>query len=182
VPSFAKKNLLRRLRDVDEIVTAHFVLTGGHRGRPALRQGAALTRAGVVLLAAAMEAFVEDLFEESARLLMPTRTADELNQLFENTSKRLNVADVHKTNLLYFNLGIQWVLERIRWQKFSNKSFQKTLNKLVETRNQIAHGSQPGVRLQSLRKWRGFVLRYSQKLEEAMSARIRSVTGSPPAW
>jgi hypothetical protein len=84
--------------------------------------------------------------------------------------------------MLYFNLGIHWVLEGIRWQKFSNKSFQATLNRIVDARNKIAHGGQPMVRLQSLRKWRAFVLKYSEKLEEALSAHIQTMTGNAVNW
>lgn len=182
MPSAARTSLQTRLKDVDEIILGHYVLTGGQRGRPARRQGAALTRAGVVLLAAAMEAFVEDLFEESARLMMRGRTQPEFNEFFRNTSERLNVADVHKTNLLYFNLGIHWVLEGIRWQKFSNRSVQSTLNKLVDSRNRIAHGSQPPVRLQTLRKWKGFVVRYSEKIEERLANHIEQMIGTRPPW
>jgi hypothetical protein len=182
MPCRARKNLRTRLNDVDEIVTAHIVLTGGGVGRPSFHKGAALTRAGVVLLTAALEAYVEDLFEESVKLIMPTRSNEEYSELFERTSKRLNVADVYNTNFLFFNLGIPWVLDCIRWQKFSNRSFRKTLNKLVDTRNKIAHGSQPRVRLAALKKWRGFVMKYSEKLEEALSTHITQVTNTAPNW
>jgi len=182
MPSSSRSNLRKRLKDVDEIVFAHLIITGGQRGRPPLGRGAALTRAGIVLLTSIMEAFVEDIFEESAKLLLHGRTSRQTKELFEATSKRLNVADYYKTNLLFFNLGIPWTLEQVRWQKFSNKSFRKTLNKLVDYRNKIAHGSQPPVRIASLRKWRGFVLKYSEKLEEILSTVIEEKTGTPPPW
>ena len=135
MPSNSRNELQRRLRDVDEIIDAHRAITGGGKGKPAQEQGGALTRAGVVLLSAAMEAFVEDLFEEAARLLMPGRTEDEMVSLFKNTSRRLNNADIHKTQMLFFNLGIPWVLENIRWQKFSNNDFKSSVNRLVGARN-----------------------------------------------
>lgn len=65
------EKLQTRLADVTELLAAHVALTGGGRGKPAARQGAALTRAGIIMLAAAFEAFVEDIFEEVAPLIFP---------------------------------------------------------------------------------------------------------------
>lgn len=113
MPSQARIDLNARLADVDELVKAHGLVTGGRVGRPAQRQGAAVTRAGIVLLAAAMEAFVEDLYEEAAKLLWPNASAADRKALFNDTSRRLNNADVRKTELLFFNLGLPWVLGRI---------------------------------------------------------------------
>jgi hypothetical protein len=180
--SEARAELGVRLADLDEIVAAHEALTGGGRGRPAMKQGAALTRAGVVLLAASMEAFVEDLFDESAELLYPHLTRDQMGKLRENTSEKLNNASVFKTNLLYLNLGIPWVLNSIRWQKFSTSTFQKALDKLVETRGQIAHGRKPGVQLPTLKRWRTMVEKYAEKLEAVMSEHIKESTGQPTGW
>lgn len=106
MPSQASIELTVRLKDVDELVSAHGTVTGGGQGRPAERQGAAITRAGVVLLAAATEAFIEDLFEECAALVFTGMPQADLDRLFKNTSKRLNNADVHKCEMLFFNIGI----------------------------------------------------------------------------
>jgi hypothetical protein len=138
--SDALQELETRLRDVDELIGAHAALTGGQPGRPAQRQGAAITRAGVVLLSAATEAFVEDLFEEAARLVFNGMPAANIDKLFKNTSKRLNNADVHKTEMLYFDLGLLWAIRGISWRKFTNDTLRADLNKLIEARNGIAHG------------------------------------------
>ena len=180
MPSKARNELNNRLDDVEEVINAHTEITGGGRGKPARKQGAALTRAGVVLLAAAMEAYVEDLFEESARLVMADRSAEELKNFFVDTRKRLHNADIRKTQMLYFNLGIPWVLENIRWQKFSNEEFKKSIDSLVERRNQIAHGRRPGVRLAMLRKWKGVVEKYSEKLDEILAKYVCTSTGQRP--
>jgi hypothetical protein len=81
--SEARKDLLLRLKDVDEIYEAHKSLTGGEAGKPPRGQGAALTRAGVVLLAAALEAFVEDLFKEAASFILASNTEEERQDLFK---------------------------------------------------------------------------------------------------
>ena len=64
--SDAIRKLSVRLKDVDELLAAHESLTGGNRGRPAQKQGAAVTKAGVVMLTAVFEAFIEDAFERAA--------------------------------------------------------------------------------------------------------------------
>lgn len=106
VSSLAREELLNRLDDVEELVSAHSVLTGGGRGRPRERQGAALTRAGVVLLAAAMEAYVEELFEESARRVFANWPEPDVDAFVEQTAGRLNNADAKKTGMLFFNIGV----------------------------------------------------------------------------
>jgi hypothetical protein len=183
VASNSRSELDRRLADVDELILAHASLTGGRVGRPRSRQGAAITRAGIVLLAAAMEAYVEDLFEEAASLLWPGASPAELKALLQDTVGRFNNADVRKTELLYFNLGMPWTLSGIHWQKFSNATFKSALNQLVETRNQIAHGrAQPRAQLQQLRRWKEMVRQYALRLEAAVVLHIQRTTGTPPAW
>jgi len=183
MPSQARLDLDARLGDVDELIKAHGLITGGGVGRPAQRQGAAVTRAGVVLLAAAMEGFVEDLYEEAAKILWPNVSAADRKALFDDTSRRLNNADVRKTELLYFNIGLPWVLGHIRWQKFPNATFKKSLDELVTKRNQIAHGNKQGTaQLGQLRRWKNMVTVYSSRLEAVVAGHIETVTGSAPNW
>ena len=182
MPSLARSELQTRLADVDELIRAHTVVTGGGTGRPAKRQGAAITRAGVVPLAAAMEGYVEDLFEEAGNLVFAGVTTAQRTELYKQTSKRLNNADSGKTTLLYFNLGCPWILSGIHWQKFSNATFIKALDKLVETRNQIAHGKRPNVTLPQLRRWKKMLDGYAQRLEAAVAAHVEKMTGVAPGW
>ena len=69
MPSKAREELATRLDDVDELISAHGFVTGGERGAPLIingrRQGRALVRAGIVLLCAAAEAYIEDIFDEA---------------------------------------------------------------------------------------------------------------------
>lgn len=185
MPSNARQELANRLADTTELIATHVHLVGGTPGRPSRtieRKAAAVVRAGVVLLAASTEAFVEDLFEEAAALVFSSASADELKDLFKQTSKRLNNASTHKVDMLYFNLGFPWVTARVRWQKFSNASFKKSLNKLVETRNQIAHGKQPRVTLPQLRKWKTMVEMFDQVFEREIADLIKNATGTRPGW
>ncbi len=129
-----------------------------------------------------MEAFVEDLFEEAGDRVFSALAAPEREALYKATSRRLNNADVHKTNLLFFNLGAPWLLNSVRWQKCSNVQFKKRLNRLVEIRGQIAHGRQPTVRLQQLRGWKRMVEKYAEVLECKVGEHIQTTTGAQVGW
>ena len=185
MPSTARNELALRLADTTELIAIHVQLMGGTKGRPSKaleRKAAAIVRSGVVLLAASTEAFVEDLFEEAAVLVFPTASADELKALFKETTKRLNNASTHKVDMLYFNLGFPWVTGSVKWKKFSNDAFKKSLNKLVETRNQIAHGKQPRVTLPQLRSWKTMVEKFSEVFEREVAALVGKAAGTTPSW
>ena len=182
MPSQAQTELTVRLKDVKEIIEAHVAITGAGRGRPAQKQGAAITRAGIVLLSAATEAYVEDLYEEAARLIFVGMSDDDLKRLFRNTSKRLNNADVQKTELLFFNLGIPWVLQGISWRNFTNATLRSDLDHLIVARNQIAHGRGQQINLWKLRRWKNMVEMLAPKLDDKVALHIRTVTGQRPNW
>ncbi|MEX2211118.1 MAG: HEPN domain-containing protein [Gaiellaceae bacterium] len=185
VPSDARQELDRALKDVAEVISAHEALTGGGAGRPAQARGAAVTRAGVVLLVAATEAFIEDLFAEAAHKMWPgdRRLKDYLETIVTGDRAFANPS-VKKTNDLFFGLGMPWVLDSIRWQKRTNKSFKESLTLLIKRRNQIAHGSKPrpSVQLRQLRAWHRMIAVYAERLESLVAARIEAVTGHRPNW
>jgi hypothetical protein len=182
MPSNARNKLSNALKDVDELVKAHETVTGGGRGRPRQRQGAAISRAGIVLLAAAFEAFVEDLFEEAADVVYQGWTVDERKAFLKQTARRLNNADVFKTNYLYFNLGIPWVFRDIKWQKFANKTLVREINEMVDTRNKVAHGRQPAIRLVTLRYWKRMVENLAPRFETKVSAEVKRLSGKDTGW
>lgn len=182
MPSNARAELERRLKDVDELIAAHAALTGGGRGRPAARQGAAISRAGIVLLSAATEAYVEDLFEEAAALIFAAMPAEDRERLYKNTSRKLNNADVHKTELLFFNIGMPWCFGGIAWKKFPNQTVRKEINKLIETRGGIAHGRPIEVRLQMLKRWKNMVEMLVPRLETKVADHVQTMTGQRPGW
>lgn len=180
MPSIAFQELQERLKDVNELVKAHRALTGVGRGRR--YEGAAITRAGVVLLAAATEAYVEELFDESADLIFAAMNQDELTRFKKATSGRLNNANVYKIELLYFNLGCLFVLKNIRWQKCSNDAFKKELNRFIDARHQIAHGKKPHLNLRSLLKWKDMIDNFAPRLQDRLRDHVEEMTGARPPW
>lgn len=184
MPSQALDELRDALKDVDEIVAAHRALTGGTPGRPQKKQGAAITRGGVVLLAATVEAFVEDLFDEAVDKIFAGRPDAQRNDLKSKTSGNFANATTYKIDSLFFAVGVPWITERIRWQKFSNASFTTSLNGLIKSRNAIAHGDRPrpGIRLRQLRAWRTMVEKFAVRLEALVADEIEQATGTRPPW
>ncbi len=182
MPSTARAELGTRLRDVERLVTVHGELTGSNAAGRKATHGPSITKAGVVLLAAAMEAFVEELFEEAGDLIFSDISADERMALYKQTSRRMNAATVDNTNMLFFNLGIPWVLSDVRWQKFSNPTFRKRLTQMIDRRGQIAHGKKHHVTLTQLNAWHGMVKKYAEVLESLVRAHVHQRTGQIPGW
>ncbi len=182
MPSDAREKLAHSLADVHEIILGHVALTGGGKGRPKQRQGQAITRSAVVLLSAATEQFLEDLFEEAAPLVYPTATQDELDRLFGATTKRLNHPSLHKVTVMYFSIGMNHPFHAIRWRKMPNDRFRRKYNDLLETRGQIAHGRRPTVRLATLRSWTTTIEKFAERFETLVADHIERQGNARPTW
>lgn len=181
--SEAREDLLLRLQDIDEIYEAHKSITGGGRGRPAERRGAALTRAGTVLLAAALEAFVKDLFEEAASYILRESSEEERKALFDQAKKNVSGnPSIHSINMFYFHLGIPWVCNDIHWRNCTNETFQHKINQLIDKRNNVAHGHSTHLNLNMLIGWKNTVDRFSEYFETKIGEYILDNTGVRPPW
>lgn len=174
MPSQALSTLKVRLHEVDEVVQARDAICPTGAGRPARRRGAAVVRAGTVLLAALFEGYVEDVFDDAVDLLYSSGTDDKRKSLKENTSGKLNNAGPYKVNMLFFNLGIPWIMasNQVRWQGFNNAAVEKALQDLITARNRIAHGSSFSVRKISLVAWRSQIERLAEPTRRCDSSRI----------
>lgn len=71
MPSLALERLSDRLRDIDDLLAAHQVRGGRGRGRRWNVE--ALNRSAIVLCAAHLEGFIEDLFSESMQSILAGR-------------------------------------------------------------------------------------------------------------
>ena len=173
-----------RLGDVDELIAAHRPFTSGTRGAPSVsgsrRLGSALIRGGYVLLYAILEAFVEDLFKESCRLIYPGLSDANLKLIFKETSEKFNTATPTNIDKLYLNVGLPFITSTIRWQKKSNDKFKSWLESLVQRRGSIAHGKCPGVQ----KRWLEADLKAGRKFvsvfESVVSQRIEELIGTAP--
>ena len=182
MPSQARNQLILQVDDVNELIGAHTAITGGGVGRPANSQGAAIVRAGVVLLAAAFEQYVEAVFEEAFPLMYPGASPAEQQQFYKQTTERFNNADTQKVNFLFFNLGCPWIIANIRWRKYPSVQVAKHLSWIIATRNSIAHGKQPSIQLKTLALAREFILRLAQHMDTAIVNHLTASGHTPPTW
>ena len=108
--------------------------------------------------------------EETFEYYAVKRYPDKLNSTkkskayFRQTSGSLHTLSEWNLNALYSHLGMPWILDKIRWQGFSNKQFTESFNGLCTARNKIAHGSTQGYRLQQLKAWKKMVEGFSRRL------------------
>lgn len=182
MPSQPRIELDRRLADFEELMRARDAVCPSNPGRPAERQGAAIIRSSVVMLSAAFEAYVEELFDEAADLIFASAAKSDLNELKKDTSEKLNNASTFKVNRLFFNLGIPWIMQhpRVRWQKFSNQSVQEELNRIIKARNSIAHGGNKSVHKATALKWKGVIQKLSDRLDLLVAEHVENQNGTRP--
>ena len=183
MPSQARRELTLRLKDYEEIMTARDSICSTNAGRPAQKQGAAVLRSAVVMLAAAFEAYVEDVFDAAVDLIYDAATAADRKELKGDTSGKLNNASVFKVNRLFFNLGIPWIMQhdKVRWQKFPNTKVQDTLTKLIAARNSIAHGGNKSVSKPTALRWKGCIERLADRLDTIVADHV-TTQGKARPW
>lgn len=182
MPSQARIELDRRLDDFDEIIDARDAICPTGAGRPAQRRGTAVVRAGVVMISAAFEAYIEDVYDCAVDYIYQSATDSDRRSLKSDTSEKLNNASVFKINRLFFNIGIPWIMKHqyIRWQKFSNSKVQETLGKMISARNSIAHGGKTTVRKNTAVKWKKFTQKLADRIDLIVAERIEAEIGNKP--
>jgi hypothetical protein len=182
MPSTHLSDFKNKLIDFDEIISARDAICPSGAGRPAQRKGAAVVRGGIVLLSAAFEAYVEDVFDDVIDNIYAAASEDERKKLKKETSGRLNNASVWKVNLLFATVGLPWIMDdsTFHWQKFSNGSVKKTLDDIVTARNRIAHRGVYSVRKPTAIKWRNFLERLTSKFDDRAKQYIIDQTGTSP--
>ena len=172
MPSKALEGLTDRLRDVDQLMAAHRAAGGDKRGRRFELEG--VNRAAVLMLSAHFEGYLEDVMQEAVAAVNAQLGANRVTAGFSNPQPK-------KIDELFEFLGMSKVSHSISWQRASNDSVRKNLNKLVETRNRIAHGGL-GVKvykteITSLRK---YVEGFAKRLDKKVRAQVHTLTGSHP--
>ena len=146
-------NFEARLEAVDRLAEARKELTG--------RFQVPLVNAGAVFLAAATEAFVEELYKEAVELVFPGMTAKEFKAFFAETAERFHAASIAKTELLYFHLGMELAFKGLSFSGFTNDFLRSEWKEFLKARNRVAHGAHQIVSVRELNRWRkmlkGFV-------------------------
>ena len=142
-----------------------------------------MVKGGLVHLTAALEAYVEGLFETAVRALWPGWSSARYKKLFDSTTERFHNAHEDNTNRLFFNLGISWVVDRVSWQGYGNARVKKLLADTYKDRGAIAHGgSLSKLSLPKLRQRRDLIARYATELDRIVAHEIAARTGGPAPW
>ncbi len=203
----ALTQLNKRLEDIDRLLEAHRSLSqfrqiraatsgqadivralaiaqrafsGPLRGR---RWGMeALNRAGVVLLTAHLEGYIEDLFEEAANLIASEvfyTTYYDVNSFIAQATGPFHSPNPQNIKSLFARLGINDVLASVQWNPLTNKDVRQRLGDLVKLRNEIAHGEQPSVTTVQLAREVAFVRRLARKLDNRLYQYVLNIIGIP---
>jgi hypothetical protein len=205
MPSAAYQNLDHRMRDIEQLMQAHAMLTqfrrakraaelaGGNlaqistvidnlvtppgRGRRA--EVGAVNRAAIVLLSAHLQGYIEDLYEESAQTLLGT-VVDDVQVLVKQASEGFWNPHAYRIERLFSSLGMPRILNDVRWRKATNQSVRRRLTEYVEVRNRIAHGSQEAVSKAKVLEFREFVKIFAKKFDRKVGSEIQAQTNAPP--
>lgn len=172
MPSPALEALTDRLKDVDQLMAAHTAVGGLERGRRFNVEG--LNRAGVLMLSAHFEGYLEDLMAQALAALNTRLDPKPLVRGFANPQP-------DRIDDLFAFLGMKKPSKSISWQRANPQAVHQNLRKLVETRNQLAHGT-TGVRVtkSEVKRFRRYVEGFSQRFDIAVRAQVHALTGSYP--
>lgn len=192
------------MRDVDQLITAHETVIKFNRfqsqrsgtqtttdflnrlsdlvgpltpGRPP--DVMAINRAGIVLLSAHLEGFIEDLHKLAATTLLAGKVLD-LDEMIRAAQRPFNNPNQEKVTALFVTIGMPEILVGISWTRTDNKKVRTRLDDFVGLRNRIAHGGQEPVHTERVRYWKRYVETLAPKLDAKVGREIARLTGTPP--
>ncbi len=114
------------LNDVDELLRAHRLLTGGQVGAPRIENGArlgsSLLRASTALISAAIQTEVEATFQAALPLAFDHFTEQEQERYWTEAKKGWGNPNPHNIRNLFFRIGFSDVLEGLRACRLSSDS------------------------------------------------------------
>lgn len=163
---------------VDELISARRMLHGGNRGAPRIqggvRVGTSINRSCIVMLSALLQTYVEEVFSESARQLLPNLQDEEVFQRYWKQMKNWGNPNSENITHLFLKIGIPGVLEGITWQRTRTDRIINKLNTINLLRNRIAHGHRElivdgrtySLSLTKIESFREFSLNFSRRFSQ----------------
>ncbi len=156
------------------------VFSGPLRGR---RWGMeALNRAGIVLLTAHLEGYVEDLFEEASKVIVSTvfdQNHYDVDMFVSRAIARFGNPWPDQIDVLFALLGSKKVTDGIGWGGLPKKAIRDRLGDLIKLRNEIAHGERPSVTRKQLLQESRFVRQYAKNLDKRTYDNVLKIAGVP---
>ncbi len=170
--SAALDQLLVGLRELDDLENLVQLKTNGSKGPTAGINAA--RRAGVLLLNAHFEAYLEDVLQEALTALNAGLSAETIRRDF--TTPR-----VRNIDRLFKLLGIEKISWSPSWQHASNKSVRGAIDELQDARNAVAHGDKDAKATKAaLTRFRVYVLGFSRAVDDIVAERVRVMSGTKP--
>ena len=178
--STARGALNGALLDVKANIDHAKSFTGGRAGAPAAhagvtRPGRPFLRGAVVLIGAAVEAFVEDLAAEvGTHLLSPQQAKDLKDQI--RFSHGASARHVHQ---LLATLGMPFALDNMSWSGFPKGTARSVLDEVAAARNKVAHGNAAKARtwLVDLERWHRLVPTIADHLDNSAADHVKVTNG-----
>jgi hypothetical protein len=172
MPSKSLAALTGRLKDVDQLMAAHRAVAGKKRGRKYEVEG--LNRAAVLMLTSHFEGYLEDVMAEALAAVNSKLDAPTLTDGFHNPWP-------DRIDQLFAFLGMHKPSRSISWQKASNAAVRANLEKLVRTRNKLAHGT-TGVNVYKtdVTSMRKYVEGFAQRFDAAVRVQVKVLTTKNP--
>ena len=172
MPSQVLKSLNSRLSDVDQLMAAHEAVAGSKPGRKYEVLG--INRAAMLMLSAHFEGYLEDLMAESLAAINGSLQPVALTGRFHNPWP-------DRIDDLFEFLDMRKPSRNISWQKASNKAVRENLERLVRTRNRLAHGT-TGITVykDDVIRARKYVEGFSLRFDKAVRTQLRKLTGQCP--
>lgn len=203
--SDALQELRERLKDIDQLISAHTAITKFQKAEAAARDAGgelakitniiqalvndpgkgkpkevdAINRAAFILLTAHFQGFVEDLHTELGHILLNGKVSDAAAVIKLVRPPRSN-PHVDVINKMFSGIGVYELMDCINWQKCSNKSVKDRLRDYLEIRNKIAHGSREKITKQKVIQLKKFVEILAEKLDEQVVSKAASILGQNP--
>lgn len=145
----------------------------------------ALCKAVVIMLAAALEAYCEDLCKACNSYLkshLGGLDADDYKIIDRSINNSHGANNEHVTKLFSL-VGIPWITyESVGWQNKTPEEVRKQLRLLATTRNKIAHGAPVAVSEPRVRSHRDFVFRLAGRLEVISGRHLATRTSTSAPW
>jgi len=203
--SVAFNNLARRLDDIEQLIKAHTALTQFQRAERAAKQTGrelekilevveslvtapgrgrraeveALNRAAIVLLSAHLQGYIEDLFNESAEILLSNKVRD-ITALIEQNRSGFSNPHAYRIDRLFASIGMPEITAGLSWRNASNKSIKNRLTRYVELRNGIAHGRQEMIWKAKVLSFKQFVEVFAKHFDQRVSDELHATLKKAP--
>ena len=159
---------------VDRLLQIRRELHGGNRGAPPIeggvRQGEELNKACVIMLSAALQAYIEDVFMDVSCEIIGIN--EDRKEIYKKSWERWGNPSPSNIISLFRRIGIENVLGGLSWRRMSNRSLKENLEKLNIIRNQIAHGRQLrykneifNLQTGQINRWRSICQNFGERFE-----------------